>query len=427
MKNIFNKNNIILSVSSVTSGIMNGFVGTGGGIILYFVSKFLNKDEKNKQALKELMPFMDKYPEVIGVDIIGWASPEGELNRNQELSSNRSKTAQSWFNAEYDKYIKDRAKAEKVKAADIKQNITFNLEDKGEDWDGFLTTVAASSIKEKDQILNVIRSQADRDQRQQQIRNMIAIYNEIDNILPGLRRAIITISCTDSKTDEDIARLAVTNPEDLSLIELLYAASLTSDLKTKTSIYEAAIRLFPEDYRAYNDLACIKAFEGDKEEAKKLFEKANTLSPNNGVILNNEGVMALMSNDYTAAKEYFAAAEKAGFSQAYNNAVLDIKNGDYTAAASKMASSKCNYNLALNQLLSKNYSAAKSTLECITNKTAADYYLLAVVAARTNNEQDVYSNLREACAMNAGFKIQAAKDMEFKKFRDNADFKAAIR
>lgn len=387
----------------------------------------LNKNEENKKALSELMPFMDKYPEIIGVDIIGWASPEGELNRNQELSSNRSKTAQKWFESEYDKHIKAQAKDQKVKPADIKKNIKFELEDKGEDWDGFLAAVSASSIKEKDQILNVIRSQADRDQRQQQIRNMIAIYNEIDNILPGLRRAIITISCTDAKSDEEIARLSASSPDSLSLLELLYSASLTSDLKTKTSIYEAAIKLFPEDYRAYNDLACIKAFEGNKDEAKKLLEKANSLAPNNGIILNNEGVMALMNKDYTAAKEYFTAAEKAGFSQAYNNAVLDMKNGDYTAAASKMASTKCNYNLALNQLLSKNYTAAKSTLDCISKKTADDYYLLAIIAARTNNESAVYSNLKEACSMNANFKIQAAKDMEFKKFRDNADFKTAIR
>ena len=387
----------------------------------------LNKKAENKQLLSELIPFLDKYPEVVGVAITGWASPEGELNKNQELSSNRSKTAKSWFDSEYDKYIKAKAKAEKVKPADLKKEFKFQLEDKGEDWDGFLATVAASSIGEKDKILNVIRSQADRDQRQQQIRNMIAIYNEIDDILPGLRRAIITISCTDAKTDEEIAKLSVSSPEALSLTELLYSASLTSNIQTKTSIYEAAMKLFPEDYRAYSDLACIKAFEGNKDEANKLFEKASSLTPNNGIILNNQGVLALMNKDYEAAKEFFAASEKAGFSQAYNTAVIDMKNGDYAAAASKMANTKCNYNLALNQLLNKNYSGAKSTLDCITTKTAEDHYLSAIVAARTNSESDIYSNLREACSKNPSFKIQAAKDMEFKKFRDNADFKNAIK
>ena len=55
LKNIFNKNNIILSVSSITSGLLNGFAGTGGGIILYFVLRFLNKHEKNELESKDIM------------------------------------------------------------------------------------------------------------------------------------------------------------------------------------------------------------------------------------------------------------------------------------------------------------------------------------------------------------------------------------
>lgn len=38
------------------SGILNGFVGTGGGIILYFVLKFLNKRETDKNTdMKDIM------------------------------------------------------------------------------------------------------------------------------------------------------------------------------------------------------------------------------------------------------------------------------------------------------------------------------------------------------------------------------------
>jgi len=55
IKNILNKNNIILSVSSVTSGILNGFAGTGGGIILYFTLKFLNKLNDKNTDMKDIM------------------------------------------------------------------------------------------------------------------------------------------------------------------------------------------------------------------------------------------------------------------------------------------------------------------------------------------------------------------------------------
>ena len=56
IKNILNKKNIILSAASITAGILNGFAGTGGGIILYFALKFLHKREKNKNAdMKDIM------------------------------------------------------------------------------------------------------------------------------------------------------------------------------------------------------------------------------------------------------------------------------------------------------------------------------------------------------------------------------------
>jgi len=38
------KNKLILSSASVIAGVLNGFIGTGGGIILYFTLKFLNKN-----------------------------------------------------------------------------------------------------------------------------------------------------------------------------------------------------------------------------------------------------------------------------------------------------------------------------------------------------------------------------------------------
>ena len=388
----------------------------------------LNKKAENKQALENLFAFMGRYPVVENIQITGWASPEGELNRNQELSGNRSKTAKSWFDKEYNDIITKQAKAQKVKPADLKKNFKFNLEDKGEDWDGFLSAVATSSIKDKDQILNVIRSQAGHDQRQQQIRNMIAIYNEIDkDILPNLRRAIIKINCTDSKTDEQIARLAATRPDSLSLAEILYAASLTNDLKTKINIYESIILLFPDDYRAYNDLGAIKASQGEMEEAAKLIGKAGSLSPNNGVILNNIGVIALMNKDYESAKTTLEASQKAGVSQTYNLGILDLKKGDYSAASSKMSSAKCVYNLALQQLLSKNYPAAKATLDCIQDKGGEEYYLAAVLAARMNNTDGVYSNLQQACAVNPAYKVQAKKDAEFKAFKNKSEFATAIR
>ena len=48
------KNKLILSSASVIAGTVNGFIGTGGGIILYFTLKFLNKD-KNAEEMKNIL------------------------------------------------------------------------------------------------------------------------------------------------------------------------------------------------------------------------------------------------------------------------------------------------------------------------------------------------------------------------------------
>ena len=48
------KNKLILSSASAAAGIVNGFIGTGGGIILYFTLKLLNKN-KTAEEMKDIM------------------------------------------------------------------------------------------------------------------------------------------------------------------------------------------------------------------------------------------------------------------------------------------------------------------------------------------------------------------------------------
>ncbi|HON20442.1 MAG TPA: hypothetical protein PLW70_03815, partial [Bacteroidales bacterium] len=126
-------------------------------------------------------------------------------------------------------------------------------------------------------------------------------------------------------------------------------------------------------------------------------------------------------------KNYFEASQKAGLNQDYNMGVVNMKLGNYSDAANVFKATKCNYNVALNQVLSKDYTAAKSTVECIQNKEAKEYYLMAIIGARTNDANLLFKNLAKACEINPDMKKQALKDIEFKNFRDNAAFKDAIK
>ena len=75
---------------------------------------------------------------------------------------------------------------------------------------------------------------------------------------------------------------------------------------------------------------------------------------------------------------------------------------------------------ALAQILNKDYAAAKSTLNGVANKDAYTSYLLAIVAARTNDAAGVNTNLKDAVSKDSSLKSRAVKDLEF------AEYKSAV-
>ncbi|MDE5689946.1 MAG: hypothetical protein K2I38_04550, partial [Duncaniella sp.] len=58
----------------------------------------------------------------------------------------------------------------------------------------------------------------------------------------------------------------------------------------------------------------------------------------------------------------------------------------------------------------------KSTLAAIQAPDATTYYLMAILGARTNNDQMVTSNLRQAIKLDNKLAKQAANDLEFSRF-----------
>ena len=401
----------------------------------------LNKDVTSKQLVKDFQAFMDNAiaeGRVIDKVIIsGWASPEGEESRNQGLSEKRFEEGKKWFEAQLKDWAKKYAKKNKLKLKDVVlPTIVFENNAKGEDWMGFQTAVEKSNIAERNKIMNVVQSQPDNLSREQKIREMTDIYPEIaEAILPPLRRVEITMVCNKNLfTEQQIPEVAKNDPSKLTLNERLFGAAMTKDLSTKEAIYKAIIadNAYQSDWRAYNNLAAleINKFMTDGnaatlKAAKDHLEKANAISPNNGMILNNMAIADFLGGDLQNAKNNFVRSEKASLNpvkQDYNLGLFKIIEGDYTGAKQSMGNRSCDYSMALAQILSKDYAAAKATLECITPKDAKVYYLLAVVAARTNAEQDVYKNLDAAIKADATMKAKAKKDAEFKKYKKTEQF-----
>ena len=231
---------------------------------------------------------------------------------------------------------------------------------------------------------------------------MAEIYDALeDDVLPKLRKATITLRAYEpKKTDEEIAALALENPAELDEKELLYAAELTEDKQTKMAIYTTASTQFPNDYRAFNNIAALHLIDHDMNGAKSWLDKANTISANQAPILENYGIIAAWEGNITKAQTLYDQAK----AKATNQGILDIRQGNYKAAASKLSGS--GYNATLASIMNGNNAITTAT-------TAQAHYLNAISAAREGNNEQCLAHLSKAFALDASLKAEAQNDIEF--------------
>jgi Tfp pilus assembly protein PilF len=126
-----------------------------------------------------------------------------------------------------------------------------------------------------------------------------------------------------TRTDMELLKIALTDPDNLEYEELLYAASLETNPKDKIRIYNAAFIHIDRDWRAYNNAGVTSLGVKDLEQAECLLYQASLISDNNGKILNNMGILACLKNDYKAAGDHFIAAGKLGVNAEYNLQILN--------------------------------------------------------------------------------------------------------
>jgi outer membrane protein OmpA-like peptidoglycan-associated protein len=378
--------------------------------------------ELSKPDVKALSDFMKKGQQkgyiFNNVEVSAYASPDGEERLNAGLAERRAEETAKFLNNELRKM--------KVEAA--KRGDFINKTSTPEDWEGFKNLVEKSDIKDRDLILRVLSMYQDPMQREQEIKNMAATYTVIaDKILPELRRSKIRINAEEkSRTDEQINRLVTTTPDSLSVEEILYSATLTNDLENKLNIYRTAERIYPNDWRAANNVGYVLLLQNKLGDAKSQFEKAQRASDNNPVIKNNLGVIAHLQGDRKRAAELYREASTSDKNAMYNLGIISIKNGNYSAAVTNMSGNNT-FNAALANTLAGNHDAATKALEASPDKdTAIGNYLRAVIAARAGNANLVANHLKAAISKDPSLREKAKTDLEFAKYKANAEFAAAV-
>jgi hypothetical protein len=383
----------------------------------------IRSSELKKDDMKGLLAFLKKGVSknyiFNTIDVSAYASPDGEQDKNANLAQDRGDATA--------KYLSGELKKLKVDSLNKRQNF-YNKTSVAEDWEGFKALMEASKIDDKDMILRILSTYSNLDEREQEIKNISKTYTEIaEDILPQLRKSKIQVNAEElSRTDEQITALAASAPDSLSNEELLYAATLTNDLNTKLSIYQSASRVYANDWRGPNNTGYVYLMQNKLNEAEGEFDKARKLSEKQDEVFNNLGVVARWKGNRRQAEEYYKMVAAPGEETKNNLAILYIMKGDYANAVANFGS-MCSFNASLAKVLAGDNEGALKTLECSEDKnTAMGYYLKAIIGARTKNNDLMITNIKSAIAKDATLKTTIAEDLEFLKYRNNDDFKAAI-
>lgn len=375
---------------------------------------------KQLKALKDSVK-SDKNWVVKGLAINGYASPEGELTRNDGLSKGRATSTFSYLKKE----LKKMGFTE-VNDSNLSMGATL-----AEDWNGLAALVSASSLPAKTDIVNIITNNNIADLEKESLirRDHAKAWETIKkDMLPKLRKAELMVK-GQSPLKSDAQLLAATDLETLTDVELLHLASI-GDNNKKMEVYTKYASKFPNDWKGPNGLGALYMLNGDYTNAEAQLNKANTLSPENATVLANLAAVVRANGNIKTAEQLIKQAESKGADMSYQRGMIALKKGDYAGAvASFNKSGRKDFNFALAQLLNGNASGAKTIIDNMKPEELQwnHYYLRAIIGARTNNAELLTTNLTRAVQLKADVRQMAKDDVEFIKFFSNPAFEGAIR
>ncbi len=320
------------------------------------------------------------------ITVNGYASPDGPEGRNVTLSEARSKTAKEVVV----KLLKD-------------SGLDVDASAYGEDWDGLYEEVAASNVKDKDMILQVLRMYKDKPSavRESELRNLTGAFEELkSDVLPGLRRAkVINTTTTQGRTDAEMLALARAGKyNELSLEELRFIGEIAPDYATKEGALAYAAKKY-NDANAYNNLGVVYASNGQPEKAAEAFKKSAQLGGSATELNNNLALLNIGTGNIDEAKRYLNSAndQVKGFASA--------AEGNYAAASRSLKG----IDAAIAQVMEGNYAAAKRSI-ANDNSAAADY-LRAVIASKEGDKTTAAAQIRSAIQKDPKLAAKAKADV----------------
>ena len=246
----------------------------------------------------------DKKLTITDVYIEGFASPEGPLKLNEQLSKSRAEALKKYLSVH----------------EQIPANL-YNVSFGGENWEGLVKALEASNMKEKTEFLNIIRNTSDIARRKEEIKRVgggAPYRTMLKELYPALRKVNCRIDYTiaNFKVDEG-KEIIKTQPQYLSLNEMyLVANSYPKGSDDFIKVFDIAVRMYPDDEVANLNAAAVALSKKDLPDARKYLDKSNKQTAE---YANNNGIYYLLSgNKDQAIVEFTKAARNGNEAARYN-------------------------------------------------------------------------------------------------------------
>ncbi len=251
--------------------------------------------------------------EIRRIEIAGFASPEGSLRHNIELSEGRAAALRNYIRTRY-----------------ALPDTLIAVVPGAENWEGLKEALKNFQLPYKEEILDVIAAIPEPDRREEIIRNIgggIPYRTLFHAIYPGLRKNTFIISyISKERTPEEARRLVFTRPGELNVYEFYRVADTfyANDRTMYDWILLMAADTYPAHSIANNNAARIALEHNDPEKAELYLLHTQ----NEPFTWNNRGCLLYKQGKYTEALLWWQKAAKAGDTTARRNIDEMKKRGE---------------------------------------------------------------------------------------------------
>jgi hypothetical protein len=279
----------------------------GSAIILFELNnaRLNTAFANNKAELGKIYAVIDSVkndPDITltGIKLKGFASPDGKYEDNRLLAQERTEAIRSYLLNLYRLEPK-----------------LISCESEPEDWEGARHFVATTTLPGGEEVLKIIDSVSDPDERDDRIRTEYPyLYQTMYELCyPTLRHTDyrVSYSIRSFSNPEEIERMFGENPQKLSLNELyLLANTYEPGSERYNKVFNTAVLLYPNDSIANLNAANVALSQHDLPTAAQYLYQAGE----SGEAEYARGVLNVLRKDFTLARTHLSRAKEAGIDEA---------------------------------------------------------------------------------------------------------------